>query len=73
MNEVRRQQASESQDEFINGIKGLAAFLGVTAPTAGKIKNDVPFYQHGKRTIRFKKSEVLAALARNHKTDQPCH
>lgn len=60
-------KAKESQDEFIYGVKGLGEFLGVSHVTAGKIKNQVPFYRFS-RTIRFKKSEVLSALSNNPQT-----
>ena len=44
---------------YINGIKGLANYLGVGTTLAQEIKNDkkIPSYQNG-RTVWFKKSEA---------------
>ena len=67
MNLEQNLKTLENQDEWILGVKGLARFLGVSHVTAGKIKDQVPFYRFS-RTFRFKKDEVLAALAKNHQT-----
>lgn len=50
---------------LIYGIKGLAAFLDVSMPTAQSWKNAgiFPYIQRG-RTIIFKSDEVLAGLAK---------
>lgn len=54
--------------KLIRGIKGLAAFLNVSVPTAQKMKNDkiFPCIQRG-RTIFFKSDEVLSGLSKRNK------
>lgn len=59
-----KKQPVESQEDFIYGVKGLGNFLGVSHVTAAKLRKLVPSYQFG-RTIRFKKDEVLKAIAKN--------
>lgn len=50
---------------LIRGIQGLANFLGVSQPTAQRLKNAklFPCIQHG-RTIFFKPDEVLDGMAK---------
>lgn len=68
--EAKQEQTTSSTDPepYIYGIKGLAAFLKVSTPTAQKIKNSgrVPFSQ-AERTIVFRKSDVLRALLSKNK------
>ncbi|MDD3875845.1 MAG: DUF3853 family protein [Bacteroidales bacterium] len=51
-------------EPLIYGINGLAQYLKVSVPTAQKIKNSgkVP-YSQAQRTIIFRKTDVLEALA----------
>lgn len=66
MNTKVENQISGDQEEFIRGIKGLCKLLGVSRSTALTMKKQIPHYQlPGSKTIRFKKSEVLAALSKN--------
>ena len=55
--------AAPAPDTFIRGIKGLAAFLHVSIPTAQKLKNNrvFPCYQDG-RVCVFKSNEVLNGM-----------
>ena len=53
----------EIKDDFIYGINGLAKYLRISVTSARKIKPNLPSYQFGPRMIRFKKSEVLAAMS----------
>ena len=55
----------EKQDRKIYGIKGLAAFINCSEPTAVKIARSKKFsrYQDG-RKIFFLESEVLKGLKR---------
>ncbi len=73
MNEVNPRKTEiepkgESKTTLIRGIKGLAAFLNVSVPTAQKMKNDkiFPCIQRG-RTIFFKSDEVLSGLSKRNK------
>jgi len=56
--------ARQEPDKFIRGIKGLAAFLHVSIPTAQKLKNNrvFPCYQDGRICV-FKEREVLTAMS----------
>ncbi|MBV5348819.1 helix-turn-helix domain-containing protein [bacterium] len=54
-----------TQDEWVNGVRGLEDFLGVSHSTAQKIKNRVPHFQIG-RTIRFRKADILKAIEKNY-------
>jgi hypothetical protein len=49
--------------QIIRGISGLAKFLGVSTPTAQKLKNQnkIPYRQTG-RVLIFLVDEVLAAM-----------
>lgn len=73
MNEVNPRKTEieskvESNTTLIRGIKGLAAFLNVSVPTAQKMKNDkiFPCIQRG-RTIFFKSDEVLSGLSKRNR------
>ena len=73
MNEVNPRKTEieskvESNTTLIRGIKGLAAFLNVSVPTAQKMKNDkiFPCIQRG-RTIFFKSDEVLSGLSKRYR------
>ena len=65
---IRETAPSEKNEtsHIIRGIKGLAEFLGVSQPTAQRMKNQrlFPCIQHG-RTLLFKPDEVLDGLAKN--------
>jgi len=52
--------------DIIKGYDALAAFLGVSRPTAIKLKQNraFPYYQWG-RVLFFKPDEVLAGMRRN--------
>lgn len=54
----------DKPEQFIRGIKGLAAFLKVSIPTAQKMKNNgvFPCYQDG-RVCVFKPNEVLKGMS----------
>lgn len=56
--------ASKEPEKIIRGIRGLAAFLHVSIPTAQKLKNNhvFPCYQDG-RVCVFKEREVLTAMS----------
>lgn len=56
---------TEESPTLIRGIQGLANFLGVSQPTAQRLKNAklFPCIQHG-RTIFFKPDEVLDGMAK---------
>jgi len=68
LEETSKNAIPEDPEPYIYGIKGLAAFLKVSTPTAQKIKNSgrVPFSQ-AERTIVFRKSDVLRALLSKNK------
>lgn len=73
MNEVNPRKTEieskvESNTTLIRGIKGLAAFLNVSVPTAQKMKNDkiFPCIQRG-RIIFFKSDEVLSGLSKRNR------
>ena len=73
MNEVKpckteNEPTPENKTALIRGIKGLAAFLNVSVPTAQKMKNDkiFPCIQRG-RTIFFKSDEVLSGLSKRNR------
>lgn len=73
MNEVNPRKTEieskvENNTTLIRGIKGLAAFLNVSVPTAQKMKNDkiFPCIQRG-RTIFFKSDEVLSGLSKRNR------
>lgn len=55
-----------SEQTLIRGINGLAKFLGVSIPTAMKMKKNklFPYTQYG-RTLFFKPNEVLDGLSKN--------
>lgn len=52
---VEPQKQIETQRKKINGIRGLAKYLEVSAPTAQRIKNQgkIPFYESGNRVYFF--------------------
>lgn len=57
---------SRSEQALIRGINGLATFLGVSIPTAMKMKKAkmFPYTQYG-RTLLFKPEEVLDGLSKH--------
>jgi hypothetical protein len=52
-------------EQYIYGLKDLAAFLGVGITTAWSLKKSgkLPYYQTGKKVF-FKKSEILATTSK---------
>lgn len=65
---VNREENETQQPTIIRGINGLAAFLGVSVPTAQKMKNEkvFPCVQRG-RTIFFRADEVIAGISKKRK------
>lgn len=63
VNDAMETQTPEITRTKINGIRGLSAFLGVSLPTAQKLKNKklVPFYETGGKVFFFS-DEVNASL-----------
>lgn len=57
---------TKNEQKLIRGINGLAEFLGVSIPTAMKMKKNklFPYIQYG-RTLIFKPNEVLDGLSKN--------
>ena len=60
--EIKESQRTDTP-QIIRGINGLAKFLGVSIPTAQKLKakNKVPYRQTG-RVLIFLADEVLNAM-----------
>lgn len=58
-------QNLEIHEDFIYGIKGLAKFLRISRTSAKKLMPRLTAYELGPRMIRFRKSEVLAAMSSN--------
>lgn len=56
----------KSETNLIRGIQGLAEFLGVSQPTAIRMKNKklFPCIQHG-RVLLFKADEILDGLSKH--------
>lgn len=56
-------QTTQTPRTKIHGIRGLSAFLGVSLPTAQKLKNErlIPFYMTGGKVFFFS-DEVNASL-----------
>lgn len=63
VSEAMQSQQPTAQEQPIRGIKGLAKYLGISAVTAQKLKNEgkVPFWQ-SERVLLFDPNEVLKAL-----------
>lgn len=61
--EIKESQRATDTPQIIRGINGLAKFLGVSIPTAQKLKakNKVPYRQSG-RVLIFLADEVLNAM-----------
>lgn len=61
-NEIKESQHKEAP-QIIRGLNGLAKFLGVSIPTAQKLKakNKIPYRQTG-RVLIFLADEVLEAM-----------
>lgn len=59
-------EKSKNEPTLIRGIQGLAEFLGVSQPTAIRMKNKklFPCIQHG-RVLLFKADEVLDGLSKS--------
>ena len=59
------QETPKSEQRLIRGIQGLAEFLGVSQPTAIRMKNKklFPYIQCG-RVLIFKPNEVLDGLSK---------
>lgn len=59
------QEKQKSDQSLIRGIQGLAEFLGVSQPTAIRMKNKklFPYIQYG-RVLLFKPNEVLDGLSK---------
>lgn len=59
-------EKSRNEPTLIRGIQGLAEFLGVSQPTAIRMKNKklFPCIQHG-RVLLFKADEVLDGLSKS--------
>ena len=72
--DIVKQAVNESlannHPQIIRGIQGLADFLGVSHPTAIRLKNSglFPYIQH-QRVLIFKADEVLNGLAQNGKNN----
>ena len=62
---VDTKECQQVTHKIIRGISGLAQFLGVSIPTAQKMKNQhkIPFRQQG-RILIFIEDEVLDAMKR---------
>lgn len=60
--EIKESQIKE-EPQIIRGLNGLAKFLGVSIPTAQKLKtkNKIPYRQTG-RILIFVADEVLEAM-----------
>jgi len=68
-NETFAEPIKTPQDKVrINGIRGLAAFLDISIPTAQKLKNQkkFPFYESGNK-VYFFSNEVNEGLRVNAK------
>lgn len=67
-NEMAKTQVLQGDRIKITGIRGLAAFLGVSVPTAQKLKNKklFNFYESGNKVFFFS-DEVNAGLRVNAK------
>lgn len=61
--ESNEEQPQKEEPAMIRGIAGLARFLGVSQPTAQKLKNQgvFPYTQWG-RVLLFKQDDVLTGL-----------
>lgn len=59
-------ETPKAESNLIRGIQGLADFLGVSHPTAIRMKNKklFPCIQHG-RVLLFKPEEVLDGLSKH--------
>lgn len=66
LSETKPQQSTNEPEQYIYGLKALAAFLGVGITTAWQLKKSgrLPYYQIGKKVF-FKQSEVLALTSKS--------
>jgi hypothetical protein len=66
MSNLKEPKIIEGSSEYdVHGLTGLMEWLGVSRPTACRIKKKVPHLQIGK-TIRFRKEDVLKVIEKNY-------